>query len=119
MHRYISKTTRYLTNCLRRSQRDAKPELVEDKVKEFEPINTNIKEFELPNINDNVKEFEPINTNIKEFELPDINDNVKEFEPINTNIKELELPNINGENTLPTDNIVNDFELQQVNNNDF
>ena len=97
MHRYISKTTRYLTNCLRRSQRDAKPELVEDKVKEFEPINTNIKEFELPNINDNVKEFEPINTNIKE----------------------LELPNINGENTLPTDNIVNDFELQQVNNNDF
>ena len=97
MHRYISKTTRYLTNCLRRSQRDAKLELVEDKVKEFEPINTNIKEFELPNINDNVKEFEPINTNIKE----------------------LELPNINGENTLPTDNIVNDFELQQVNNNDF
>ena len=97
MHRYISKTTRYLTNCLRRSQRDAKPELVEDKVKEFEPINTNI----------------------KEFELPDINDNIKVFEPINTNIKELELPNINGENTLPTDNIVNDFELQQVNNNDF
>ena len=75
MHKYISKTTRYLTNCLRRSQRDAKLELVEDKVKEFEPINTNI--------------------------------------------KELELPNINGENTLPTDNIVNDFELQQVNNNDF